>query len=616
MTNPSSSDLTLREILKRAFPDGTQLTSQKSWDQPPFWPPDVFGICAYLLDTSGEYAKFNPALDSSGRELYDIDYIKSLVKVGESWRNDKYIFAPPPKKVVELWRALFSKRNAIYFSGKWWETALALLIIADEACDYLGHRFERDPSLPGWMHELYQQSQTKGEDAKGKDRSPLVYSPSLCFFADADVFCVQPKSRTPQVGCSLRNFSHNLALLPPRGNVRALWADELGGSDKEGSSDVLNLLLVPFPFHVKGTQFKPTKPAQDTKDLDVGSHFKSIDQWGNFGIAQEWLLDTKRPSRQKLHGRFNLLRLCIELIEAAQKDCTEVHGLVFPEYALDWESYELLISVLFEKYKSLKFIVSGSSSNCSRNEERRHGNCVLTACNSTANTLLLGEDTQLLAESTPSGPQIITTSRRKHHRWRLDKAQIENYGLGAALDSRRLWWEGLRIEQRELYVNTFGEFSTFCALICEELARTDPVHNLLRAMAPNLVFALLMDGPQIPERWSSRYALGLTEDPGSSVLTLTSLALIERSNMNRPNGSRSIALWRDDMNRCVTIECPKGAMAVILTLSENEIDEYTIDGRQNRGAKSWRLSSHHPVKLVPLDNKTRELVKWADANNH
>jgi hypothetical protein len=36
----------------------------------------------------------------------------------------------------------------------------------------------------------------------------------------------------------------------------------------------------------------------------------------------------------------------------------------------------------------------------------------------------------------------FTNSRRKHHRWRLDRAQVESYGLGSVLNPKvRNWWE-------------------------------------------------------------------------------------------------------------------------------------------------------------------------------
>ena len=59
-----------------------------------------------------------------------------------------------------------------------------------------------------------------------------------------------------------------------------------------------------------------------------------------------------------------------------------------------------------------------------------------------------------------------------------------------------------------------------------------------------------MDGPQLRNRWSSRYASVLAEDPGCSVLSLTSLGMAKRSRARADNGavqdkSSTIALWRD-----------------------------------------------------------------------
>ena len=87
-----------------------------------------------------------------------------------------------------------------------------------------------------------------------------------------------------------------------------------------------------------------------------------------------------------------------------------------------------------------------------------------------------------------------------------------------------------------------------CVLICEDLARQDPVTEVIRAVGPNLVFALLMDGPQLRNRWASRYASVLAEDPGCSVLSLTSLGMSRRSRPRLESGpvvdrSSVIALW-------------------------------------------------------------------------
>ncbi len=56
-----------------------------------------------------------------------------------------------------------------------------------------------------------------------------------------------------------------------------------------------------------------------------------------------------------------------------------------------------------------------------------------------------------------------------------------------------------------------------------------PGATILRAVGPNLVVCLLLDGPQSKERWSTRAAAALADDPGSSVLTLTSLGMLRRA---------------------------------------------------------------------------------------
>ena len=61
------------------------------------------------------------------------------------------------------------------------------------------------------------------------------------------------------------------------------------------------------------------------------------------------------------------------------------------------------------------------------------------------------------------------------------------------------------------------ETATLSVLICEDLARYDPVLTVMNAIGPNLVIALLMDGPQLERRWCGRYATALADDPGSSV---------------------------------------------------------------------------------------------------
>src|SRR5262249_52446694 len=92
-------------------------------------------------------------------------------------------------------------------------------------------------------------------------------------------------------------------------------------------------------------------------------------------------------------------------------------------------------------------------------------------------------------------PFMETITQDKHHRWRLDKSQIRQYGLGHRLNPEKIWWEHINLQNRRLNFFSISEWLVMAALICEDLARPDPVGDLVRAIGPNLVIALLMDGP-------------------------------------------------------------------------------------------------------------------------
>jgi hypothetical protein len=135
-------------------------------------------------------------------------------------------------------------------------------------------------------------------------------------------------------------------------------------------------------------------------------------------------------------------------------------------------------------------------------------------------------------------------------------------------------------------------------LICEDLARQDPAAELVRAVGPNLVLALLMDAPQLPSRWPARYATVLADDPGSSVLTLTSLGMAALSRPpNVPLRPRLIALWKDAKSAApVEIELPPGAAGCVLSLTVQWDEEWTADGRgDNRTTGYVILAGTHPI---------------------
>ena len=106
-----------------------------------------------------------------------------------------------------------------------------------------------------------------------------------------------------------------------------------------------------------------------------------------------------------------------------------------------------------------------------------------------------------------------------------------------------------------------------------------------------------MDGPQIGARWPARYATVLADDPGSSVLTFTSIGMCEFS---RPPGkppSRAIALWKDAYSgEAVQIDLPPRADAVLLNLVRRMSEEWTADGRSDGKTAGYpALAGIHPV---------------------
>jgi hypothetical protein len=307
--------------------------------------------------------------------------------------------------------------------------------------------------------------------------------------------------------------------------------------------------------------------------------------WDSYEIRQSWI-EGKGRGQQFIED-------CVALARGTHKDTGVLNGVILPEYVLTHDLFDELCNRLKadDVAPNLEFVVAGASDNC-------HGR--------KANTLL----TRVWQKRDPE--RHVTNSRRKQHRWRIDRRQIETYALGAALNPMvKNWWENSPIGQRELYFHRFRADSAFAALICEELARSDICHDVLRAIGPNLVFALLMDSAQIPGRWPAQYATSLAEDPGCAVLSMTSFGLVERANRLRSNGSRSIALWKDDTGNLVQIDMPQGEgpRGVLLSLWSEYVRDQTITGKRS-DVRAWRYSSHCAVapnfsrKLKPAP-KTR-----------
>ena len=545
---------------------------------PPYWCTDLFAIAAVLLQRSGAYHHVIPdsAHTSAARTLRVSDVERTRwIAAGAAWRGDGKKDAPSqPKALLKEWARLWDLRDSDVFEAivpnsqppAWWRPALALFCIADEAARNLGFRPQAAEKRSFQAVSLERVAREAIDD--GRD----VFSFST---AEPDLVCILPKSRTPNVGCTLRSLSHHLALLPPRGLARACWLpasdDVPPASDirprsgvrasENTASGALNCLLVPMPFRIQAKAFKGVRINNE--------------RWGSFEIDPGWCAKSAPEDGAAEHGIAEFWTFISGLIAAAEADVGEVHTLVFPEVALSVGVFRRLCELL--KSTKVELLISGLFND--------DGSGAVQAGNYAAMAVI--------------GDDGFMTVRQKHHRWRLDRSQIQAYALGTSLDPNFGWWENIDILSRSLDVHVLRGTTTVTTLICEDLARHDPCQELVRGIGPNLVFALLMDGPQLKARWPARYATVLAEDPGSSVLTFTSLGLVERSNATGLlAASRIVGLWRDDRGELLELGIPTDAQALCLSLHSTVFTEHTLDGRGDQeAAQSWRLCGIQPVRL-------------------
>lgn len=459
---------------------------------------------------------------------------------------------------------------------------------------------EKD-SDTAWFSTITSDSLTvKGfhEDSGEKTLGVKVITSPLSVF-DTNSCAVLPKTRTSTIGCTLRSMTHHLALLPPSSDVEARWrmpADRPLNPKTTTFEKVahgLNLLVIPFPYKINARAFKPGNGLADTD-------FSDSSKWGFYDIEQNWLHDKYNGTSEDAAEKFKLF--VRELVRQGHNELGEIHGVIFPEFALNSHFFNTIAEDLRAEFtkddpmQGFEFIVAGMSEEPRElgvTMEPRKGNFVsLLGLQRLARTNKYPEKNGRHREWSLRG------SREKHHRWKLNGRQIERYGLSSKLDPKLSWWEGIPLSRRIIEFFQLRSGTSTTILICEDLARADPVQSVLRAIGPNLVIALLMDGPQRSYRWPGHYAGSLADDPGCSVLTITSYGLIDRSSAFDGSHSRSIGYFKGSYGKEEQeLQLPVGAHALALRLVAKERNEHTLDGRGDGGnAYVWHLVDVCPVQ--------------------
>ena len=414
------------------------------------WPPDIFAFTSILLQATGVYRyAVSPHHDTNKRLLSDVKGEERSQRLNNVYRDwYRWISGIEP----ELPEALRTCKEILFESDsklsakpntvdfKTCEALLDLHTMADVACANFGLMTS---SHEGRMCAINFLANYLLAVTGSLSRLPSHHG------------VVLPKMRTPQKGLTIRSFSHNLTF--HRSEAKVLWRS-IPWNDASETNKIINLLAVPIPYELNLDDFRP------------------VDAPGPPSEAKGFRYFDFEPSE-----KFEPERI-IGLLQEATKEVRQVHLLVFPELALTEEHLEDLQSALQESVPpaEIPMIITGI---------RGKGN---------------GMGTNKVRLSVYFARKWYNLGQDKHHRWRLDKNQIEQYSLTRKLDPGTNWWEAIDIGSRQLTFLVPNTWLTLCPLICEDLAQLEPISQLIRGVGPNFVIAILMDGPQLPQRWPAR----------------------------------------------------------------------------------------------------------------
>lgn len=534
----------IRELMEFIYPGLSSLEGKC-----PPWPPDVFAVVATIMRRSGAYVRCI-ALNSTGAgavPFLGTQWPERAEEIGRQWRQ----------QIVEILRSRAGQRGKTIRQSldevrvpDEVQTEWSLLLGPPSALNLDDSQSNLDLcsvliKLTGYADEA---SYNLGFPPFEPNSDPLVQAASFLLERNGKLsFCnrihsnkvrVLAKKHTPQQGLTLRSMTHHLSLCMPW-EVDARWHEIVANRH----DDILNLLILPWPLTIDAKAFCQV-------------HGPGADSLYNEDRLFEYAATATDPSALK--------KKVASVVEKAREKVAKLDALIFPELALTVAEWQIVEEIAIEQKLLL---ISGITNDVDGATGRPVNSCRIK-----------------LGNVTEPGVTREAYRQAKHHRWCLDRNQVLQYDLGGQIPGTKRCWENSHVGKREVFFATIGGWLTFSVLICEDLARQDPIAETLRSVGPNLVVALLMDGPQLTSRWSARYASVLADDPGTSVLTVTSLGMCSRSH---PPGtspfepSRTIALWRDKLYGFREISLPEKTDACILSLSFEAREEFTADGRSD-----------------------------------
>ena len=500
--------------------------SSKNWPLDPQWEADIEGAArVWLEQVSSVLAKDHPPVDLSA-DLSTFIKDENLCKAVDAFKTLAPQVTVDQLQVLSGWDERDrpatdeNRRKAQDLC----EALIRMHAVADEACSDFGF-----PASP------------RGEIALVHCLANLLLTTwgSLSTIPKHHGV-VLPKLRTPQKGLTLRSFSHHVTF--HSSEVEVMWRATPWASMEENT---INILCVPWPSEVNETHF-----CCEPETFEVVRYFRYEPPHRDSAYLDQ-VVDLVKRVEGRGRGR-------------------RIHAVVFPESALSDEEYRKLLQRLEKEHRTTD----------EGKKELGHVPLVLAGVRNYREEEHLNE-VRLAAFF---AGRWYDLSQRKHHRWRVDRSQIRQYQLEGRFATARDWYERIPVSQRRLTVLAPNNWMALCPLICEDLARLEPVSELIRGIGPTLLVALLLDGPQLKQRWSARYASVFADDPGTAVLSLTSIGMATRSRrLEAPAAAetpcRTVGLWRDQITGWQSIDLGEGQDAILLTISADWTAEYTADGR-------------------------------------
>lgn len=538
------------------------LSDIKHFDDLIYWPPNIFVLLYTLVERTDKYRVLvSPSNGFSWKKTEQED-VKILTQDWKRLLEDMYSKQSIPFvsfDIISNFNTIFNQKtlkSCIYqlFDDKnFTRSCFQMLISIDELfsgvniCDY-------DTSDPLQFFLFLRESLNTLIENKLNTKSNISDCHSKCGI-------VTFKSSVPQTGLTMNNVTQNLTFIKP--TVKPHIVSNKAKSQAFNKSSY-NILFLPWPKEVSSESFKI---AQNDPNMEMNEYFGFFDYKPNKSIEVKSFLAALKEGIKRV-GQIDLI--------------------VFPECAMSEQTFIDIrndLSTIFKEHAPS--LLSGVYANDTE------GYSVNSAKLAFINEL----------------GTYQTEEQRKHHRWFLDQNQLRNYNLSGALDPGRKWWEKIKIGRRRLLTVHSNKKVTLCPLICEDLARQEPVAQAVRSVGANLVVSLLLDGPQLGFRWPGKYAAVLSDDPGSSVLSVTALGMTQRATGLGHDPSSDVALWSEPGEGTKTLSLKDGYDGLMLELEVVQHEQWTIDGRVDKKSV-LRMKKDTPIKISEVDNhKTQRSLR-------